>query len=714
MDLLHNLIIQIKSLFNRVDIIYLAIIVSNLISAIVLYLSLQFNWWSGFNVILFLIWVFSLTIFSDVILSRIFSLPKTYLKLLGLFLNIFLLGFIANIFTSWLAFNNLSFLASLIITSLLLFFWSYGFRKIESKPQTYLGRNEGWWNFPNWLLIILLVVVLASFIIIDLFQTGNYLSSPWQVLPLEYLFLILVLLIIVFSLVFSKKKVWLILVSIIIASFLMHSYLLVYADGFGGDRWRHLGAENRILSEMVYQPTLLTNNIWYKAVLGVNIPRALIAGPKISYGFEWSLAIIVYKISHLNIFILDKYLILFLWSLFVPLVAFVLALQIRDKKNQAILASALTLIFYILQYYGSQTLPISFSALYFLFLISCFLAYLKNKQNIILAFLIFLTVLSYFGYSLAFIILIISLVWLLTISLKPLKKYFIFIILSSSIFLVEIISSFSNLKKQFSIGEIVTNVFVKGNFLFFEHGQFLPMATRYWPILSLVISLILGGILVISIFKMLKEKRAPYTFLVGLSLILFINYLLSWIFLDGLHTLTRRMNVFMVLLFIFILAYFLSNLITTKFRAYLVAIILSLIGVLTYASGPVLEAMVTHNDALSMQYVWQQIYNNPRDNCILADTWPLLALESYSAKEIVAGNFTSDFDYNQNERVELFNNFILNPSLDILNEAINITKTKSCFVVVDYNIINQEKVYQINNLLGEPKIFGQNLVWQFK
>ncbi|MEK7072799.1 MAG: hypothetical protein AAB969_04470, partial [Patescibacteria group bacterium] len=61
----------------------------------------------------------------------------------------------------------------------------------------------------------------------------------------------------------------------------------------------------------------------------------------------------------------------------------------------------------------------------------------------------------------------------------------------------------------------------------------------------------------------------------------------------------------------------------------------------------------------------------------------------------------------------LFNNFILNPSLDILNEAINITKTKSCFVVVDYNIINQEKVYQINNLLGEPKIFGQNLVWGY-
>lgn len=688
------------------------IIFFNLISTIFLYFSLQFNWWPGFNIILFLIWLFSLTVFSSIILSRIFSLPQTYVRLLGLFLNIILLGFIANIFTSWLAFNNLAFLASLVITSLFLFGWSHKFKSIIATPQISLDKNDGLCNFKNWWLIIFLIITLSGFIIIALFQTGNYLTSPWQVLPLEYLFLILALLIIVFSLVFSKKKVWLILVSIIIASFLMHSYLLVYLEGFGGDRWRHLGAENRILSEMIYQPTLLTNNIWYKTVLGVNIPRALIAGPKISYGFEWSLGIIVYKISHFNIFILDKYLILFLWSLFVPLVVFVLALQIKDKKNQAILTSALTLIFYILQYYGSQTLPISFSVLYFLFLISCFLAYLKNKQNIILAFLIFLTALSYFGYSLAFIILIISLVWLLTVSLKPLIKYFIFIILSLSIFLVEIISSFSNFKKQFSIMEIVTNIFVKGNFLFFEHGQFLPMATRYWPIISLVISLVLGGILVISIFQMLKEKREPYTFLVGLSLILFINYLLSWVFLDGLHTLTRRMNVFMVLLFIFILAYFLSNLITTKFRVYWAVIIFSLLGVLTYASGPVLEAMVTHDNVVSMQYVWQQIYNNPKDNCILADTWPLLALESYSAKEIVAGNFTSDFDYNQNERVELFNNFILNPSLDILNEAINITKTKSCFVVVDYNIINQEKVYQINNLLGEPKIFGQNLVWQ--
>lgn len=666
-----------------------------------------------FNIIFLVTWLLSSAVFSTLILSKIFFWPKIYLKPLSLFLNIILLGFIANIFTSWLVFNNLSFLISLMATSLTLFVWSWQFKKIKSLELAHLGKNEGFWNFSNWWLAVLLIIVVIGFITIILSQTGQYLTSPWQVLPLSYLGWVLAALIIVLSLIFSKKKVWLILLSIIIASFLIHSYLLVYSQGFGGDKWRHLGSEERILAGLTYQPTLLTDDIWYKKLAGLTVPRALIAGPKISYGFQWSLAMMTAKIFHGDIFIVDKYLVLVLWSLFLPYLIFMLAWQIKDKSLYALLAAASTLIFYLLQYYGSQTLPISLSLLYFIFFISCLLAYLHKRQNIILAFLLFLIALSYFGYSLAFIILILALIWALALRLKQFKKYLVFSFLSLAIFIMEAVSGFSNFKTSFSITEIINDAFVKGSFLFFERGHFLPLTLKYWPILSLIISLAFGYICLINFYKMGREKRETHLFLIGLSLILFINYLLSWFFLDGLHTLVRRMNVFMVLIWVFILSYGVFDWAKTKTKAMLVVATLSLVGVLTYASGPILEASVSSDDSLAMKYVWAEVVYQKQAYCVLADTWPLLALEAYSAKEIVAGNFPSDFNYQQPQRVDLLNSFIKNPSRAIINEALIITQAKDCFIILNYKYLNQKKISQINSLLGQPKIFGQNLIWQY-
>lgn len=704
---------RIKSLFNRVDIINLLTLFLNLIAALGLYFSLEYNGWAFFNIVFFIVWLWSSAVFANSILSKIFFWPKSYLKPLNFFLSIILLGFTANIFTSWLVFNNLSFLMSLMVTGLALFAWARQFKKIKSQEPAHLGKNEGLWNFSPWWLVVLFIIVASGFTLVILSQTGQYLTSPWQVLPLGYLGWVLAALVIVFSLVFSKNKVWLVLLAIILASFLMHSYLLVYSQGFGGDRWRHLGSEKRILDGLTYQPTLATSDIWYKNIAGLTVPRALMAGPKLSYGFEWSLALMTAKIFHSDIFVVDKYLVLILWSLFLPYLVFVLAWQIKGRSLYALLSSASTLGFYLLQYYGSQTLPISLSLLYFLFFIACLLAYLPKRQNVILAFLLFLLALSYFGYSLAFVILILALIWALALRLKQFKKYLVFSFLSLAIFIMEAVSGFSNLKTSFSLSEIINDAFVKGSFLFFERGHFLPLTIQYWPILSLIISLSLGCIWLINIYKMRREKKETHLFLIGLSLILLINYLLSWVFLDGLHTLARRMNVFMVLIWVFILAYGLANWSKNKTKAILVVVALSLIGVLTYASGPILEASVSSDDTLAMKYVWAGVTYQKQAYCVLADTWPLLALEAYSAKEIVAGNFPSDFNYQQPERVDLLNSFIKNPSRAIINEALKITQAKTCLIVLSYKHLNQEKIRQINSLLGQPKILGQNLVWRY-
>jgi len=333
----------------------------------------------------------------------------------------------------------------------------------------------------------------------------------------------------------------------------------------------------------------------------------------------------------------------------------------------------------------------------------------------VLAFIVFLTALSYFGYSLSFAMLLIAFLWLLAFNLSPIKKYLVFFILSFTIFLGEVLSGFSTFKRNFHIGEILREVFIKGNFLFFDKGSFLPLEIKYWYILSLMVSLIFVFICCYVGFKILRERIKTNVYLISLIFIFFINYLSSWLFLDGLHSLARRMSIFIVLLLIYVLAYWVYIFSNNRLYAVLIIVAMSFIGILTYASGPVLEAAVTEYDTASMKYIWDQIGNDqPSNYCVLANTWSLLALESYSAKEVVAGNFPSDFNYNQDQRVDILKRFIGNPSLSLIDEALDITRTKSCFIVIDYNSLNNSKLNYISNLLGKPNIFGQNLVWQYR
>ncbi|MBI5765701.1 hypothetical protein HZA71_00555 [Candidatus Falkowbacteria bacterium] len=147
---------------------------------------------------------------------------------------------------------------------------------------------------------------------------------------------------------------------------------------------------------------------------------------------------------------------------------------------------------------------------------------------------------------------------------------------------------------------------------------------------------------------------------------------------------------------------------TTMILQYL---FLGLLTTLTYISGPIQEAVVTTNEAKAMKYIWQEIGNSSSDYCVLANTWPLLALEAYSAKEVVAGNFPSDDNHQQPERVKLFNEINKNPSRKVLDEALAVENKKACFLVLENT--GEEIINRVTNLLGEPKVIGDNLIWKF-
>ena len=265
----------------------LVVTILNLLLALGIFGSLKLAWPVGLSLILFLLWLALNSFLASQILIKIFSLPKIFIKILGVFTVIILLGFTANIFTAWLAFNNFFFLLSLVITGLVLFFWSKIFTKVSRSNVPDLAGDVNNIKVSNLFIFSLPILLIIGWALIFSAVTGDYLSSPWQVISPWYLLASFLALLIIFALAFSRRSLILTIIVIIAVSLMIHSYSLVYQEGFGGDRWRHLGSENRILQELPYQPTLLTDNLWQKNILGINIPQALIAGPKLSYGFEW-------------------------------------------------------------------------------------------------------------------------------------------------------------------------------------------------------------------------------------------------------------------------------------------------------------------------------------------------------------------------------------------------------------------------------------------
>ena len=152
--------------------------------------------------------------------------------------------------------------------------------------------------------------------------------SPWEVLPWWFVttafFGFLFVLWSIVQKISPKKILW----SIIVLSFFIHSYLLVYQNGFGGDRFRHLGSENRLLQGLDYQPTLLTKDLWTINLGPIKIPQALVDRAKISYGLQWSIEAFSSQLTGVGVFQINKFLLPILWSLSFTFLSFLIGLFI--------------------------------------------------------------------------------------------------------------------------------------------------------------------------------------------------------------------------------------------------------------------------------------------------------------------------------------------------------------------------------------------------
>ena len=147
-------------------------------------------------------------------------------------------------------------------------------------------------------------------------------------------------------------------------------------------------------------------------------------------------------------------------------------------------------------------------------------------------------------------------------------------------------------------------------------------------------------------------------------------------------------------------------------------VFIGLVSTTVYASGPKFQ-VVTNDEHQAAQYVWQKLKQGTRENyCVLANTWPLLALEGVSGREIITGGFPYYYEYRQPERVQLFENMNKSPSIRYLEKSLEITQAKQCYFMTEerwvYYDNRKEIITQLDDLLGKHENIGKVMIWLYQ
>jgi hypothetical protein len=232
-----------------------------------------------------------------------------------------------------------------------------------------------------------------------------------------------------------------------------------------------------------------------------------------------------------------------------------------------------------------------------------------------------------------------------------------------------------------------------------------------------------------GVFALRKKASRLAGLLVIFLFITLGNQFISNYFMEGVHLLSKRLDLFIAFLMLPFLGLGLykfvntsSRLMTRKAKIILICLFLALASTSTYASGPKLE-VVTEDELKAAQYVWQQLKPVTQDQssitkyCVLANTWPLLALEAVSSREIVAGNFPVYQEYAQPERVKLFKGMSMRPSRRYMEKALEITGASSCYFMTEERFWNKRDpsiLEKLEEIFGGYKKIGEVYIFYFQ
>jgi len=614
-------------------------------------------------------------------------------------------------------------------------------------------------------LFAILSVLFAFFVFHS--RTGVYILSPWAALSSFTLMLFFVLVFLLGHMVFTRGSVKLVLALIIIFSYLSHAYLsVVYETGFGGDKWRHMGAEQWLQEGNIYTPSIWGEERSTIHFGPVGVPEALVAGNKTSYAAQWAGTIFLSESLGVSLFWVDLLLVFLLWSLFLPLILYWFGKFIFEEDRLGLLFAFLPVLFYTFQSEGAITIPVSFGHLFFFFVLLVWIYYVKEGRRSTLYAASFLSFAFYWGYILNFFVLIIT--GLLAVSWRKLfmernhwyklklkfgfsdariafrDKTIFGLLVIASVLVIPFLEIFQGLSDyaphamtvggvvdaladafgQLSgfIGVIVAPDFVdQGNFLYNQSKESLSRLPLFsYHIVPFIVSMGVWTVIgwaVYRLFRYHRDRRA----LILIAVLFGVSigaYFISWSFTEGVHILARRLNetivFFMILFFGWGIWFFLREeriKIPVRKKILAIAFLFAFGATSTYASGPKLQ-VVTGDELEAARLVWSEHQKDGEPYCVIANTWPLLGLEAVSGRRITGGNFPMYMEYAQPERVKIFEGMSKSPSGTWINAAFRVTGASVCYYMTENKWVNDTVLDKTVELLGEPRRVGDVHAWR--
>jgi len=723
------------------------------LSAILWYLNFQSQQNIFLYILCFVFYCFLNSYWLGLILKKN-GFEKEFQFILGFFCLLFLMAFLISIPIVLYKIIPIYFLIILLLLTIIISLKSkkLGGSKTESQKtlESRIISDKLSLKVPKGIYFLGILIFIFLFFLLFRARTGEYIRSPWNVIHPLYIYGWLAISFIIGYLVFSKCKLKTFLLIIIFCSLLLHAYLLIpYEAGFGGDKWRHMGAERSLMQGEVYEPVLFGGNISYQKFGPLNVPEVFVAGNKTSYANMWGLTIALSWLTGLDVFWVDLLLGALLFSIFLPFLILKFASLFSKKKEFLYLIIFLPFLFYTFQAYGSITVPMSFAFLPFLFSLIFLGQYLKGliSGKRFLMILCFLIPFLYFNYILYLIVFLIMLFLAWILKKYKTKKWLLILIVfilcaSISIPLLDTHNEYSHFKKPILSSSNLSQAFKSFplNFIFssaavfpriyqFEQDNWLYAQTNqelsrsvfleiipWWLFLTPIFLLVV--ILGVVQYRKLKNKKIALWLIFSLIIFL-ISQMIASSFMKGNHIFSKRLVLLISFLISFPLAWGLTYLASIRKQVVLGAIILflGLASVTTYASGPKFQ-VVTNDELKTAKYIWQEYEKNNGSfsfPCVLANTWPLLALEGVSQRQIVAGGFPYYTEYRQPERVQLFENMNHSPSIRYLNKAMEITGAKECYFITEERWVffdkRQEIIKSLDETLGNHQQIGKVMIW---
>ncbi len=210
----------------------------------------------------------------------------------------------------------------------------------------------------------------------------------------------------------------------------------------------------------------------------------------------------------------------------------------------------------------------------------------------------------------------------------------------------------------------------------------------------------IGGLVVC--WKRWKQGELQYLWLYIMSISLTLSYIISRYFLVGENILARRMDAVLALFFLILFCLVFNKMVLNWGWHHLLLVIFVCSAAISasYSLGPNTNT-VSADEYSAMSYIWSQEKDNT-PYCVIAGTYPLLALEAISGKEIIGGGFPINEYFAQPELTNLFSTIKNEKAFS--SAAFDVTNSSQCWLVGENKLVTEKQVMS----------FGSVNVWRFE